>query len=430
MSKAQPIPVLHWPNFRRTMAVEAIGVVVFALLCAVCCDGLDSFAFAVVLALGPAIPWFLAGWLTFGLVFLVGLRPRLRFPSVRWAVLGWIRLMLALTMVADAIRNQGTTLRWAWASDAHFYGAVVLAIISSVVFTRLHRSVRAAGVSPSFVVPRNQAFAWVAVGEVSLIASLVLMGGGGTSQDWYDAAWIVGGVWLPIWLGFLMWVRRRDRAAQAITHVHFLFAACLRSWLGIALYWYAFSGFLETRHLPFLWWQDLALPLVYCAIAAAAFCAIPSIIYARLTGRPARSESLRLRLAQGLSMGGVFAAAGTELILIMLSNLRYADSVAGGQDYVEASGRLYALALLPFLTWGLIRLPCLVRFGGWKRLGIERFLFINMATSLLGAFGFHYRFGPDGLNFEWLFVMTAFGLVSGLAYILDCKLRADDRLAS
>jgi hypothetical protein len=56
-----------------------------------------------------------------------------------------------------------------------------------------------------------------------------------------------------------------------------------------------------------------------------------------------------------------------------------------------------------------VRLPILIWKRGWKAIGLGRFVILSI---------------------EWLLVLTSFGLVSGLGYILDCKLRADELLPS
>jgi hypothetical protein len=72
---------------------------------------------------------------------------------------------------------------------------------------------------------------------------------------------------------------------------------------------------MSKRRQSFCWH-----PLAFCAVAGAAFCAIPSIIYLRLTSETRMDVAAGARLRGGVSARASLAAAGVELMLIMLSN--------------------------------------------------------------------------------------------------------------
>ena len=429
MNQIRIHPGLHWPTFWRTMLVEAVGVLTLAVFFAGGMRGFDVSASLFAGCLANAVPWFIAGWLVFGLVFLVGLRLRPRFVSIRWCALAWIRLLLVIGSFRAAY-PPAMALPSEWETSFVPLGALVLAVISSLTYTQLHRRARSRGGLQTSVRPQSQAIGLIAVGEFALVASLVIMGHG------YDAAaWLVAirmlGVWLTTWLAFLLWVKRRQRSGQVMTRVHFKLACFLRAWIGISVYLNAFVGQLDYASWPLDWWLDLVLPLAFCAIAGAAFCALPSIIYVRLTGETRIDKAAAARLRGGLSFSACIAAAGVELMLIILSNWRYWEYLQDGRDDVVIFDQLViALILLPVLTWVLVRMPVLIWKSGWKAIGRRRFVLVSMLVSFLVAIGFHFLFGPQEVSIEWLLVMTSFGLVSGLAYILDCKLRADELLPS
>lgn len=412
------------------MAVEAVGVLALGFAYALVIAGADSSVPLFLQSIANAAPAFASLWLVFGLVFLAGLRPRPRFVSIRWGVFAWIRLMVVLGIFTMAYPRRVLRVD---PDDASMFvpaGAAVLAVISAVLYTRLHRRARMAEALPPFIRPKNEVFALLAVGELAFVASLSMGGEGYDLAAWQTTAWLIAGAWLPGWLCFLLWVRRRQRTGQEITRFHFLLASSLRAWIGVAIYAFVFAGLLEEMRHPFLWWADLALPLTYCAIAGIAFNTLPALIYFRLTGTVGIRSTTRTRVYAGLSIAGILAAAGVELVLIMLSKWRYDDYLTHRHSYAQASQGLYALALLPFLSWALVRMPILIWLRGWKAMGLKRFLAFSTTVSFLGALGFHFLFGPQELSIEWLLVMTSFGLLSGLGYILDCKLRADELLPS
>lgn len=412
------------------MAVEGAGVLALGVVYFSAIVGADSSVPLFLLCLANAVPSFLALWLVFGLVFLAGLRPRARFVSIRWGVFAWLRTMVVLGSFTMEYPKRMIVSDPDYASMFVPAGAALLAVISALVYTRLHRRARTAERLPPFICPKSEVFALLAVGELAFVASLSIGGEGYDLAAWKTTAWLIAGAWLPGWLGFMLWVKRRQRTGQEITRFHFLLATSLRAWVGVAVYVFVFAGLLEEMRRPFLWWADLALPLIYCAIAGIAFNMLPALIYFRLTGTAGISSTTRTRVYAGLSIAGILAAAGVELVLIMLSKWRYGDYLTHHQGYVQTSQQLYALALLPILGWALVRMPVLFWLRGWKSIGLGRFLVFSTTVSFLGALGFHFLFGPQELSVEWLLVMTSFGLLSGLGYILDCKLRADELLPS
>ncbi len=412
------------------MVVEGVGVLALGFAYALVIAGADSSFGLFFLGIANAVPAFVSLWLVFGLVFLAGLRPRPRFVSIRWGVFAWIRLMVVLNFFTKAYPGRVLSVDPDVESMFVPGGAATFAVISAVLYTRLHRRARKAGALPSFTLPKNEVFALLAVGEVAFVASLSIAGEGYDLAAWQTTAWLIAGAWLPGWLSFMLWVTRRRRAGREITRLHFLLASSLRAWIGVAIYVFVFAGLLEDTRLPFLWWMGLVLPLIYCGIAGFAFNMLPALVYFRLTGAGGISSSTRTRVYAGLSIAGILASAGVELVLIMLSKWRYGDYLTLHKGYVQTSQQLYALALLPVLGWVLVRLPVLIWLRGWKAIGVARFLTFSTTVSFLAAFGFHSLFGPQELSIEWLLVMTSFGLLSGLGYILDCKLRADELLPS
>jgi hypothetical protein len=412
------------------MAVEGMGLLLLGVIYFVAVWGPAPSASLVALSFMNAIPWWLAGWLVFNLVFLVGLRPRKRFVSIRWCVLSSMRLAPVVGTCFDTYAEQLAQKLPFQSYSVVFASAALLAVVSSLIYSAQHDAARNKHAIPNVVISRPSALALLAGGELAFLAAVVLTGEGFDQDAWLEVALICGLLWLPSWIGLMVWEAGRRRRNLPVTRRRFLIASFARAWIGVWIYSTAWFGLSWYQEGLISFNEAFAFPVVYSVVWAGGFVALPALAYCRLTGLEKLSSAEQGRLQGGLSLKAAIAAAGAELILIVLSLYVFVEDLVNPYEDGIAGARLQVLVLLAPLAWLLLRWPVLLRYRGWKAIGQTRFLLGSTIVSCLTALAFHFTIGPSVLHLDWLAATTGFGLISGWAYILDCKLRADDLLPS
>jgi hypothetical protein len=423
MSTSQFQPALHWPSFFKAMAVDLIGLILVGVYLA----QLEQFDpapdYAFLLTLLALLPGFLVGCVPLSLALLASLRVAHRFPRAKWLTSSLLRGFFSVFL---GVIFLGASRHYV-ASFAQIALLALLASLGSALLYPILWRKAAQAEKLNREPPKIQlALIGLVVAEFSILslACIFVIQGfmGDLSEFIRDYLWAVV-VWAMTLLPIVRLQLNHHASGKPIRMLPILLLQLVRGCFAVFVFW------LPTLSRGLDWPPVFLLALLVGSGAGVLVGFLPATLLVHLRNPPFRSQQIPNR-RPSLSWPAAWTAMGAEMLFGVVIAIVLA--FANPEPFAESSfldhwvmrGVLIFIPVSCAIRWGFVH-----QAGGWRELGLVHFFAIYLGTSLMYPllWGATVSF-EDGLPLLAISMLSA--LAGGGAYILDCKLRADELLPS
>ena len=423
MSSPQLHSALHWPSFLKTLTAELCGLALVGAYLGRVKQLSPAPEDAVLVAQLHLLPGFFAGWFAISATMLASRRVEKRFPIVWWSTACGLRCLIVVFLGSLFL---GVFRYFEVSGRAVVLLALGLSLISALLYPILWRRAEKQGrlirKPPSI---RNALLGLMAA-ELAILCLVwlivVLSFGEDPSTLEKPFAWSIV-VWAMTLLPIVRLQTNHHASGKPIRIKPILLLQVLRGWFAFFVYWIPWAaGGIDG--------SPILLPTLIAGTGlGVAVGFLPAFLLVHLR-RPLERAAKAPNARPSLSWAAAFTALGCEMLFGITCVIVYAIAGAdsGGSMVVLDQWVPHGILVYVPVSWA-IRWGFVLQAGGWRGLGGLRFLGICIGTSAIYPLIWTATMPSDN-GLLLLGISLSSALVGGGAYILDCKLRADESLPS